>query len=257
MRDKTGRLTRNRRNISSGSLEFPRENIPFYFYQSNLRFARARTARVRYRRNARDPYDTDRYVGEKRLHTMEARSISLYRPLASTRQTRWVSSKHATWAEHLYRESGSDPVEKSAVPISCRPFTMGIEKTVERWRSIARAGRRHLACRRDGTVACAGVRACNVVVYQFRGPGRLRGDRKGDVIGAHGRIGGRWVARKFDRARRVLRKPRGPSIVLCCRGVCYKRYDTRRHNLETHPSLARLSSNGRWNLLANPRNAAE
>lgn len=27
----------------------------------------------------------------------------------------------------------------------------------------------------------------NVVVYQFRGAGRLRGDRKGDVIGVHGR----------------------------------------------------------------------
>lgn len=58
------------------------------------------------------------------------------------------------------------------------------------------------------------VRSCNVVVYQFRGPGRLRGDRKGDVIGVHGRIDCRRVVRKFDRARKVLRKSRDPSIVL-------------------------------------------
>lgn len=96
----------------------------------------------------------------------------------------------------------------------------------------------------DGrSVACAGVRACNIVVYQFRGPGRLRGDRKGDVIGAYGRGGQRRVARKFDRTRRALRKSRSFDRPPRC--ILHREGEDRLNSLRVSPRTLLLIGNCR------------
>lgn len=105
---------------------------------------------------------------------------------------------------------GFDSLKKINCPIGYRSCTKEIENC-----GVASRKKTSSVLPRCGYRVYMCVRACNVVVYQFRGPGRLRVDRKSGVIGAHGRICRRRVARKFDRARRVLRKSRGPSIVLC------------------------------------------
>ena len=68
--------------------------------------------------------------------------------------------------------------------------------------AVQPVGRRHRARCHVATVAWyayvdACMHTCGMMVYQFRGFGRLRRGRKGDVIGAHGLVGGHRVARKF------------------------------------------------------------
>ena len=81
------------------------------------------------------------------------------------------------------------------------------------------------------------MHTCSTMVYQFRGSGRLRGGRKGDVIGAHGRIGGHRVARKFDQTRGGvlpnLNLLRGRVLCVSC-DVSRKRCGTQPR--KTHPS---------------------